>query len=163
MASTNLVSPAALAPAPAPASAPTPSTTPTISFGIILDVNGTQVPIDTGSIGNALKGGVDFQLQQPVDLGSINDFMKWAHDEWGVPVLDPNALPAPLNTVVGDMTGMDVTIEKLHVHVPAPDDKTGVKYTFLANGTLAQPVQLIDGKLAIDGFVFGFSNEDNGS
>jgi hypothetical protein len=159
MASTNLVSPAALAPAPAP----TPSAAPTISFGVILDVNGTPVPIDTGNIKNALKGGVDFELQQPVDLGSIDDFMKWANATWGVPVLDPNSLPAPLNTVVGDMTGMDVTIEKLHVHVPAPDDKTGVQYTFLANGSLAQPVQLIDGKLAIDGFVFGFSNEDSGT
>jgi hypothetical protein len=126
-------------------------------------VNGTQVPIDTGSIQNALTGGVDFTLQQPVELGSINDFMKWANATWGVPVLDPNSLPAPLNTVVEEMTGIDVTIEKLHLHVPGSSDKTGVQYTFLANGMLASAIPLIKDKLGIDGFVFGFSNEDSGT
>lgn len=133
--------------------------TPTIRFGVILNVNGTSVPIASDDITHALTNGVEFTLQNPLDLGSINDFMTWAHGTWGVPLLDSSSLPPPLDKVVDAMTNIDVTIEKLHLKVPAKTDTSGVKYTFGANGMLGSEIPIIAGKLGIDGFVFGFSNE----
>ncbi|SED76206.1 hypothetical protein SAMN05444161_7158 [Rhizobiales bacterium GAS191] len=131
----------------------------TVRFGIVLDLNGSAVPISSGDIANAKANGVEFTLQNAINLGSIAQFQKWVSDKFSVSLPAAADLPAPLDKVVGTITNMEVTIEKAHIKVPGSADKSGVKFTIEANGAFQPEISLIDGKLGIQGLVFGFSNE----
>jgi hypothetical protein len=54
----------------------------TVSISATLDYNGTQIPINS-TIGQ----GLVFQLTQPVDLGTIHNFLDWLQTEFGLPNL----------------------------------------------------------------------------
>ena len=130
-----------------------------IRFGVVLDVNGSAVPIASDDIANAKANGVEFTLQDPVDLGSLDKFQTWVSGKFGVNLPVAADLPSPLDKVVGVLTGMEVTVEKLHLKVPGSADTSGVQFTIEANGLFQPEVSLIDGVLGIQGLVFGFSNE----
>lgn len=153
--------------APATAVAGTAVAAPTVTdgskyairFGIILDINGTAVPITSADVTNALTNGVEFTLQQPITLPTIAEFQTWVNDKFKVKLPDATALPTPLNTVVSTITDMKVTVEKLHLKVPGSKDTDGVQFTIEANGAFQDEIVLIKDTLGIQGFVFGFSNE----
>jgi hypothetical protein len=54
----------------------------TVSISATLDYNGTPIPINS-TIGK----GLVFALTQPVDLGTIHDFLNWLQTEFGLPNL----------------------------------------------------------------------------
>jgi hypothetical protein len=135
------------------------TTTTSIRFGIILDVNGTSVPVTSEDVSNALKNGVEFTLQEPITLGSIEDFENWVGPKFGVTLPKASDLPAPLDAVVGAITGMVVTVQKAHIKVPGKGSTDSVAYTLETNGTFQPEISLIQDKLGIQGMVFGFSNE----
>ena len=147
---------------PTPGAQASPTATK-VRFGIILDVNGTTVPVTTDDLSNALGTGVDFTLQNPVPLGSITAFATWVDNKFGVSLPAPSALPSPLDKVVGAIENMQITVEKAHIHVPGNGSATSppgpVLYTLEVNGTFAPEISLVDGQLGIEGMVFGFSNE----
>jgi hypothetical protein len=131
-----------------------------IRFGIILDINGTSVPITSADLANAKANGVEFTLQNPIDLGSITKFEKWVGDQFGVTLPTADQLPTPLDKVVGAIANMEITVEKAHVKVPGSSTPSqSVAVTLEVNGTFQPETQLIQGKLGIQGMVFGFSNE----
>jgi hypothetical protein len=135
-----------------------------IRFGVILDINGSPVPITSGDLKTAKEQGVEFTLQNPVGLGSIDKFETWVGKQFGVTMPTAADLPPPLDKVVGAITSMEITVEKAHVKIPgtkSTDQNVGI--TLEVNGTFVPEIQLIDGKLGIEGLVFGFSNETSGS
>jgi len=138
---------------------PATTTSASIRFGIILDVNGTSVPVTSEDLANAKANGVEFTLQNAVTLGSINDFESWVSTQFNVSLPTAADLPPPLDSVVGAITGMIITVEKAHIKVPGSASKDGVGYTLETNGTFQPEIPLIAGKLGIQGMVFGFSNE----
>jgi hypothetical protein len=131
-----------------------------IRFGIILNINGKSVPVTSGDVGSAIKNGVEFTLQDPLELGTIEQFESWVSGKFSVNLPQAKDLPTPLDSVVGAITGMHITVEKAHVKVPgtASDPKT-VGVTLEVNGTFSPEIVLIQDKLGIQGMVFGFSNE----
>ncbi len=150
--------------APLAAGTITSGSTASVRFGIILDINGTSVPISSGDLANARANGVEFNLQNPIVLGSIEQFETWVSNKFGVTLPSADDLPSPLNSVVSAITNMQITVEKAHIKVPGTASSDGnVQYTLETNGTFMQEISLIDGKLAIQGLVFGFSNETIGS
>jgi hypothetical protein len=146
------------------ANAGTVTSSASVRFGIILDINGTSVPISSGDLANARANGVEFNLQNPIDLGSIKQFETWVSDKFGVSLPSASDLPPPLDAVVNAITNMEITVEKAHIKVPGTASVNGtVQYTLETNGTFMPEISLIDGKLGIQGLVFGFSNETIGS
>ncbi len=131
----------------------------TIRFGIILNVNGTSVPVTSEDVSTALTKGVEFTLQNAVSLGSIDLFEDWVSKKFKVDMPKASSLPKPLSDVVGVITGMYVTVEKAHIKVPPSGDSGSVGYTLEVNGTFQPEIPLIPGTLGIQGMVFGFSNE----
>jgi hypothetical protein len=131
-----------------------------IRFGIILDVNGNSVPITSGDLKKAKQQGVEFTLQNPVVLGSFDQFESWVSTQFGVTLPSAADLPPPLDKVVGTITGMVITVQKAHVKIPGTDSTNkSVGVTLEVNGTFQPEISLIEGKLGIEGLVFGFSNE----
>lgn len=64
--------------------AASPDTGTSISFAATVDFNGEPIAINTGDVSNGINNLV-FQLNAPVDVGSINDFLNWLNTEFGVP------------------------------------------------------------------------------
>lgn len=130
-----------------------------IRFGVILDINGSPVPITSGMLSEAKKKGVEFELQSPIDLGSLDEFREWVNEKFKVSLPASEDLPSPLDKVVGAITGMQITVEKAHVKVPGSESTEKTVLVLLeVNGTFQPEISLIDGKLGIQGMVFGFSN-----
>lgn len=136
-----------------------------VRFGIILELNGTLVPVTTGDIANAKANGLEFTLQQPVSLPDFNAFSTWISTHFNVTIPAATDLPPPLDTVVGRLEALVVTIETFHIKIAgsataSSDPGSRVQLTVEANATFGgDPVELIPQVLGIQGFIFGFSNE----
>ena len=130
-------------------------------FGVILNINGSLVPVSTADLANAKANGVEFTLQNPVDIGSLNAFKTWVNTTFKVSLPDASSLPSPLDTVVSTIADTEITVQQAHIKVPGSNGPAGVKYTLQVNGKLPSTVQLIPNTtlLGVDGFVFGFTNE----
>ena len=148
---------------PSPARAPVvalDTSTKSVRFGIILDINGTSVAVVSGDISSeGLKTGAELTMQDPIVLGSIDKFEIWVGDNFGVHLPMAKDLPQPLDTVIGKITGMTVTVESAHIKLPGESSADGVGYTLETTGTFDSPIPLIPGALGVESIVFGFSNE----
>ncbi len=58
-----------------------------VSLGATFDYNGTPIPVNSGDVTQLRNSSFQFELTQPVDLGSIDDFLHWLHTELGLPDL----------------------------------------------------------------------------
>lgn len=67
-----------------PAGSPTANPI-TVAISSSFLINGQSVAISSQDIDN-IKKGINFQLAQPVALGSINDFLNWLNETFGVPL-----------------------------------------------------------------------------
>lgn len=134
-------------------------------FGIVVDVNGTEIPISTDDIGNYVTNGFNFKLPQPVHLGSFNDLFNWLSENFGVTVPDPKDLPSPLNDMVNAVVTLVFTVDQLAFHIPgtqAPaNDK--VTYNLRISGSWDEAKPIIPGVnvLKLKGGVFGVANMPN--
>lgn len=135
----------------------------TVAFGVILDVNGTPVPVSAKDLLNLKAKGVEFSLQNPILLGSIDDFEAWVLQKFKVQLPTSTDFPGVLQPIVAAITGIKVTVEKAHLKVPGTDNPGPVQYTLEANGMFASTIPLIPDVLGVSGFVFGFSNEETAS
>ena len=61
--------------------------TTAVSVSATLDYNGNPIPVNTGDLNQLRRGNFQFTLTQPVLLGTIQDFLKWLHDEFSLPDL----------------------------------------------------------------------------
>ncbi len=134
-------------------------------FGIVIDVNGTEVPISTDSIGNYVTNGFDFKLPQPVHLGSFDDLFKWLSDNFGVTVPSPSDLPEPLSDMVGAITSLVFSVDQLALHVPGKNAPSSdkVTYNLRISGSWDEAKPIIPGVnvLKLKGGVFGVANMAN--
>jgi hypothetical protein len=134
---TNL--PAAPLRGSSPSSPSSPDQGTSISFAATIDFNGQPIAINTGDVSNGLNNLV-FNLNAPVDIGSIDDFLDWLKSEFGVP-FDHNDLTNVIDkipsspTFLGDFKNAiekifstDVWITVLNVNVKAKSFQIGVTF-----------------------------------
>ena len=138
-----------------------PSTT-SLVFGLVFNLHGTAVPIDTNDIQDAVENGIGFELPGPVELGTLTDFTTWFAKQFGVPVPDPTTLPPPLDQIAGKLSTLDVTVTDLKVSIPGTKSPAGsttqYKVGLSAMWPVGQGIPLVDGVLEIEGAVFGATN-----
>ncbi len=146
---------------PAPLVATDEPTTKLV-FGVTFNLHGTQVPISTDDVADAAKNGIEFRLPQAVDLGTLDDFVAWFNNQFGVAIPSANDLPPPLDKIIGLLTSLNVRVDQFHIKIPGTADTDQNKYYTLAMSafwTSGEGIPLIPGVLTIDGAVFGVSNE----
>ena len=61
--------------------------TTAVSVSATLDYNGNPIPVNTGDLNQLRRGNFQFTLTQPVLLGTIQDFLKWLHEQFSLPDL----------------------------------------------------------------------------
>jgi hypothetical protein len=133
-------------------------------FGIVLDVNGTEIPISSDNISNWKKNGLDFSLPQPVHLGSFNDLIEWLSTNFGVTIPSADDLPSPLNDMVNAITSLNFTVEQLAFKIPGTEStETQRTFTLRIAGSWDESKEIIPGLsvLKLKGGVFGVTNMNN--
>jgi hypothetical protein len=139
--------------------------TASVNFGIILEINGEDVPIEPAkAITDAKRNGVEYSLPRRVEVGTaaeLGAFLETLAD--GVPPLPSgDNFPSPLNTVYQKMISLNLAVEELNLKVPPSVQADGVTainpplpttFTLGLSATWRdnEKVELITGKLAIKG------------
>tara|TARA_R110000868_G_scaffold119310_6_gene316005 strand:+ start:15342 stop:15851 length:510 start_codon:yes stop_codon:yes gene_type:complete len=133
-------------------------------FGIVIEINGTEVPISTDDISNWKKNGFDFKLPQPIHMGSFDDLFKWLKDNFNVEIPDIGSLPSPLNEMIAAITSLSFSVEQLAFFIPGTESKKQERtFTLRVAGSWADAKPIIPGLevLKLKGGVFGVTNMDN--
>ena len=119
------------------ASPPEPGTSVSVVATFIF--NGQTIVINTGDITKGVSN-LNFSLNNPVVLGSFNDFINWLNNQFGVPLTGNdinNAIkqipttPAALNDIRNALLGLVngvVTVTVLNVNVAAGTFQVGISY-----------------------------------
>lgn len=118
-----------------------PPTNPiTVAISSSFLINGQSVAISSQDIDN-VKKGINFQLAQPVTLGSINNFLDWLKDTFNVPLTSKelgdmiNKLPdSPLvikniKDALNGILAAAITITVLSVNTASGEYRFGVTMT----------------------------------
>lgn len=133
-------------------------------FGIVVDVNGTEVPISTDDIGDYVNNGFKFELPQPVHLGSFQDLFNWLSTNFGVNIPPASNLPSPLSDMVNAIETLVFSVDQLAFQIPGKN-QTGqnTTYNLRISGSWDQAKPIIPGinVLKLKGGVFGVTNMDN--
>jgi len=143
----------------------TPANKTETLIGIKVSINNQPVTITINDLEKAKKDGFAFKLPEPIELGSFEDLVTWLDTQFKLTLNDElgsqaaKELPDPLNTIVMDIENLDFKLEKFDFNLPPKSSTKKKTYTLQLGAKLPQPVDLISGSLAIDGFVFGVSNE----
>jgi hypothetical protein len=132
--------------------------------GIILEINGTTVPLEAKDIKDAASKGVQYTLPQPVDVGSVDDLSAFLDSQFGAsPIPDADTFPTPLDSVFAKLSDLNLAVEHFDVNVPpsknaddtdiaeADQKATSFKLGMSATWADGDEVELISGKLAIKG------------
>lgn len=110
-----------------------------IAFSATIDFNGQPIAINTGDVANGLNNLV-FSLNNPVDIGSIDDFLNWLNSEFSVPFNSTeltniiNKIPSSpgfLNDFKGAIEkifGTDLWITIMNVNVGAKTFEVAVNF-----------------------------------
>lgn len=125
----------------------------TVAISSSFLINGQSVSISSQDIDN-IKKGINFTLAQPVALGSINDFLNWLNETFGVPLkaedLDkminnlPNA-PAVVKNIKDALKGIlsaVITITVLSVNTATGEYRFGVTMTPLTPISILNVISL---------------------
>jgi hypothetical protein len=146
--------------------AATTTTSVTPIFGVVLVLNGQQVPI-SGIIGDIQTKGFKFNLPQPVTIGSPADFLGWLDQTFGTTLkttLNPANLPAPLANLVNQLLNLEISVIKADINIPPQSSTDSVTYTIeLSAAFSGNGIQLIPGSnvLLLQGGVAGVTNDPN--
>jgi hypothetical protein len=133
-------------------------------FGIVVDVNGTEVPISTDDIDGYEDNGFKFELPQPVELGSFQDLFTWLSSNFGVEVPSAANLPDPLDKMVGAVETLVFSVDQLAFQIPGKNQEgKPTTYNLRISGSWDQAKPIIPGLevLKLKGGVFGVTNMDN--
>ena len=133
-------------------------------FGIVVDVNGTEVPISTDDIGDYKNNGFKFELPQPVHLGSFQNLFGWLKDNFDVEIPPATNLPDPLNDMVGAIETLVFSVDQLAFQIPGKNQEgKPTTYNLRISGSWDQAKPIIPGLevLKLKGGVFGVTNMDN--
>lgn len=111
--------------------------------------------------------GFEFELTNPVTLGTPDDFLKWISDTFKIvpplnETLKPDDLPGPIADVVKSLLNVEIGIIKAHVKVPPKGSQKPVGFTLVFSATFpGEGLPLIPGTeiLMLKGGVAGATNE----
>lgn len=130
--------------------------TTSVDFGVILIINGKDVPIEPAkAVRNAKVDGMEFSLPQRVEIGTaaeLGAFLGTLTDD--LPHLPQSSdFPTPLDQVYGKLTSLNLAVEKLDLRVPPSTPAKPTTFTLGLSATWSDgsEVNLISGKLAIKG------------
>lgn len=90
-----------------------------------------MVPVSTDDIANAKTNGIEFTLPAPVDLGTLDDFAAWFKTQFNIDLPSADQLPAPLDSIMGKLTTLDVAVDQFHIKVPGTASPTSPPCTHL--------------------------------
>jgi hypothetical protein len=121
--------------------ADSPSTSTSLSISAVFDLNGTQIPVNTGNLLGPTRSFV-FVLSQPVNLGNGLQFIDWLNDKVGVPLTSAQVTEMinniPDAPVLRTIKNILVDILNLNVIIQAVRIDTGNRVYFFAI-TLSEP------------------------
>lgn len=112
----------------------------TVAISSSFLINGQSVSISSQDIDNVNKG-INFQLAQPVMLGSINKFLDWLKDTFGVPLTSEKLAdmikklpdsPAVIKNIKDALNGIldaAITITILSINTASGEYRFGVTMT----------------------------------
>ena len=116
-----------------------PSNDTTIAFLASIDFNGQNVPINTGDVTQGIKNLV-FSLSNPVEIGSINNFLDYLNQKIGVPLTSAelagyiNEIPSSpqflndFKNAILTILSTSISITVLNVNVAAGTFMLGVSF-----------------------------------
>ena len=133
-----------------------------IIFGITFDLNGKLIPISAGDVLNWKKEGVKLKLPEAVEVGSIEEALKYLEGWLGITMPDPSGLPTFIKEIVEGITSMVITVYQAEVEIPgekAADQEN--KYLLEVGGLSEKGIPIIPNTkaLMIKGLVVGATNK----
>ena len=147
----------------------------TTSPGIILTINGTDVPLAlNGLISDFSKNGISYTMPNPVTVGSAADLSAFLTSQFGAPALPAStSFPTPLDSVYAKLTSLSLAVDQFSVTVPPTKDANGnalsaaqqraTSFDLGLSATWADgsTISLISGKLAIKGIYLHITKDDS--
>ncbi len=134
-----------------------------IIFGITFDLNGKLIPISAGDVINWKKNGVKLKLPEAVEVGSIEEALKYLETWLGIALPDPSSLPTFIKEIVEGITSMVITVYQAEVEIPGESAANQENKYLLEVGGLSQKgIPIIPGTkaLMIKGLVVGATNKE---
>jgi hypothetical protein len=112
-----------------------------VTISATLQILGATVPVNTGDLAQLRAGNFNFSLSQPVELGTIDDFIQWLHDNLYLPVTKDDVdglakyIPVPgLQTAYLQFLHATITITTLVINTGTKTYAFGATMTFPDGG-----------------------------
>lgn len=98
-----------------------------VTPGVVININGTDIPLSPDSISSDGKTDTAFSLPHPVVLGTPGDLAAFLTANFGAGASVPNfdTLPSPLNDIASKLANLQVTVEDFQLRFPATKDASG--------------------------------------
>lgn len=132
------------------------------SFGLMIEVNGYPITINTAALKNLATDGITFNYDRdpPQELGTLNGLVSWLGSRVGVPDLMQDIEAAPfVGPIISklDPTTITAYVEQFDLRIRGSDKHTPpTSFTLAGSVTVQVPAF---GPLKITGFTFGASAE----
>jgi hypothetical protein len=131
-------------------------------FGLVIDVNGTPVTINSDTIADIKTKGIEMGITEPVELGSFQQMIGYINTTFSVSIpTDPTGLPAPLPAIISKVESLNVTILKAHFKIPGTQSADqNTLYTLVMSVMAPAGGDVVKvGPLGVKGAVIGVTNE----
>jgi hypothetical protein len=134
--------------------------TGTGSFGLMIEVNGYPITINTAALKSLATDGITFNYDRdpPQELGTLNGLVSWLGSQVGVPELMQDIEAAPfVGPIIKklDPTTITAYVEQFDLRIQGSDHQTPPTSFTLAGSVTVQVPPF--GPLRITGFTFGAS------
>ncbi len=133
------------------------------TFGVIFDINDKDVTISASDLSSIAKNGVKFDLDEPIDLGTVGQIDTFIEQDLkitGVDVPSADNFPAPLNTIVNKLEQLDISIDRFKLDVPPKGQtgQTGTQYALQMSAKWQKNDGIDLGVATVKGGAFGVTN-----
>ncbi|MBL8176488.1 MAG: hypothetical protein JNK48_17565 [Bryobacterales bacterium] len=111
----------------------------TVAVSATITIAGVEVPINSGPLGGSGQTNINFNLSQPVVLGTLEDFFTWAEGELGLTNLKTpeqyvDMIPVPaIKSALDALLNLKFTITSLSVNYTGAGSQgtpSSVAYSF---------------------------------
>ena len=130
-------------------------------FGLVIDINGSPVTLNSGTIADIKTNGIEMGITEPVELGTFLEMIKYINKTFSVNIpTDPTGLPAPLPDIITTVENLNVTILKAHFKIAGTSNPGPTLYTLIMSVMAPAGSKVISvGPLSVLGGVVGVTNE----
>ena len=92
---------------------------PSAILGLVLVINGKEVTLNSDTITDIQKKGLDLGITEPVYLGTFSQMIDEIKKTFNVDIpTNPEVVPPPLDGFLKNVENLGVTIVKAHIKVP---------------------------------------------